>query len=71
MYEITFCRTGKYYAPNKKGCFKKEFNTIDEIVKFYLKSNHKVYAPNIFKELSKRELHILGKKLDSRLMISK
>ena len=71
MYEITFCRTSKYYNPNKKGCFKKEFNTLDEIIKFYLKSNNKLYCPKIRDELTKKELWIVLKKLDSQLMLSK
>ena len=71
MYEITMCRKGKYKVPIKKRCFKKEFNTLDEIVKFYLNANNKLYCPYIFREVSKRELMILSKKLDSQLMLSK
>ena len=71
MYEITFCRTSKYRVPNKKGCFKKEFNTLDEIIKFYLKANDKLYCPYLLKELSKKEIRILARKLDSQLMLCK
>lgn len=71
MYEITFCRTSKYRTPNKKGCFKKEFNTLSEIVAFYLKSNNKLYCPKIKEELTKRELMIILRKLDSQLMLAK
>lgn len=71
MYKITFCRTGRFYTVNKKGSFTKEFNTLDEIVKFYIKSNNNLYTPNILKELTKKELSILSKKLDSQLMLVK
>lgn len=71
MYEITICRKGNYRIPIKKRCFKKEFNTLDEIVRFYLKANNKLYCPYIFKEISKRELRILSSKLNSQLMLSR
>lgn len=71
MYKITFCRTSRFYTNNKKGSFIKEFKTLDEIVKFYLKSNNSLYCPKIKEELTKRELMIILRKLDSQLMLAK
>ena len=65
MYNVTF---GRY---RKKGSFKKEFKTLDEIVKFYLKANNKLYCPKIKEELTKRELMIFLRKLDSQLMLAR
>jgi hypothetical protein len=65
MYNITFSRY------KKRGFFKKEFKTIDEIVKFYLKANNKLRIPKLHKELSKKEIMIFGRKLDSQLMLAK
>lgn len=71
MYKITFCRTSRFYINNKKGSFIKEFKTLDEIVKFYLKSNNKLWCPIIKEELTKREFFILCNKLNSQLLLNK
>ena len=71
MYNITFCRTSRFYNNNNKGSFIKEFKTLDEIVKFYLKANNKLYCPKIKEELTKRELMLILKKLDSQLMLAR
>ena len=71
MYTITFCRTSRYRTFNKKGRFKKEFNTLDEIVKFYLKANDKLYCPNVKNELTCKERRLVMIKLNSQLMLSK
>ena len=69
MYDITFYRIGRYYRPNTKGCFTKTFNTLSEIVEFYLKSKNKLYAPYLLKELSRNEARIIANKLSSQLML--
>lgn len=70
MYKITFCRTSRFYIKNKKGSFIKEFKTLDEIVKFYLKCNNKLWCPKIKEELTKREFFILFNKLNSQLLLN-
>ena len=69
MYNITFYRISRFKTINKKGSFIKEFETLDEIVKFYLKDNNKLCCPKIKEELTKRELSIFLKKLNSQLML--
>lgn len=70
MYTITVCRRGNHYK-NTKGFFKKEFNTLDEIVKFYLNANDNLYFPEIRKELTRREVGILCNKFSAQAMLSK
>ncbi len=70
MYKITFCRTSRFRTNNKKGNFIKEFKTLDEIVKFYLKSNNNLWCPKIKEELTKREFFILCNKLNSQLLLT-
>lgn len=67
MYLITFCRKGKYCVNNKKGSFIKEFKTLDEIVKFFIKCNNKLWCPKIKEELTNKEFHILLNKTGSQL----
>ena len=70
IYTITFCRRSRFYTPNKKGCFTKEFNTLNGVVKFLVNANDNLRCPKIKEELTKREFMILLNKLNSQLMLS-
>ena len=70
MYKISFCRRSKYCTPNKKGVFVKEFKTLDEIVKFYIKTNNNLWCPKIKEELTKREFVIFLNKLNSQITLN-
>lgn len=65
--KITCCRCGINYKANRKakGQFIREFNSLEELAKFIVKENYKLYFPKIEAELTSREREILCKKVVS------
>ena len=65
MKTITFISYDKYPQTTKKShIFKKRFSSLADVAKF-LKSSNKIYLNNPMNELSKDELKILSKKIQS------
>lgn len=65
--KITCCRCGTCNSPNRKakGQFVREFNSLEELAKFIVKENYKLYFPKIKTELTSKEREILCKKVSS------
>ena len=65
MKTITFTSYDKYPKTVKKfHVFKKRFSSLSDLAKF-LKSSNKIYLNNPMNELSKDELRILSRKIQS------
>ena len=65
MKTITFTSYDKYPKTVKKfHLFKKRFSSLSDLAKF-LKSSNKIYLNNPMNELSKDELRILSRKIQS------
>lgn len=71
--KITICRSGKFPTCNvhSRGCFVKEFSSIEEYAKFYIDHYPVFFYPNIMEELSKKERNILLNKVSSMLRKSR
>lgn len=65
--KITCCRCGINYKANRKakGQFIREFNNLEELAKFIVKENYKLYFPKMKSELTSREREVLCKKVAS------